>query len=113
LGRRGRSAVAAAYYGVVMVRLVAWPVGLLVVAVVVLVAGGGDVVTQAIGLALIGIAAVVAVSLTFFYIGRSEDEDRAAASAKRPPEPERGPPPPDRERPALKRRRPLPPRRPG
>jgi uncharacterized membrane protein YuzA (DUF378 family) len=97
-----------------MLRLAAWPVGLVLVAVVVLVAGGGSDVTETIGLALIGIAGVVAVSLTFLAVGRSEDAERAAAAAAKLDE-EPGPPTPPRhdERPAVRRRRPLPPRRPG
>jgi hypothetical protein len=51
---------------------------LFVVGLVVLAAGGGAVATDAIAMALIGIAAVVAVALAFFEIGASEDRDRRA-----------------------------------
>jgi uncharacterized membrane protein YuzA (DUF378 family) len=94
-----------------MLRQAAIPVGLLIVGIVVLVVGGGSTGTQAAAFALIGIACVVAVSLTFLAIGRSEDEARAAEeAARRPPEP--GPPGPEHEE-ARRRRRPMPPRRPG
>ena len=65
-----------------------------------------------VALSLVGIASVIAVSLVFFAVGRSEDAERAAAAA--PPEPEEEPPAEDpHPRPALDRRRPMPPRRPG
>jgi uncharacterized membrane protein YuzA (DUF378 family) len=95
-----------------MLRQAAIPVGLLIVGIVVLIAGGGSTGTQAAAFALIGIACVVAVSLTFLAIGRSEDEARAAeerARAPREPEPPAGP---EHEE-ARRRRRPMPPRRPG
>ena len=96
-----------------MLRQAAIPVGLLIVGIVVLVVGGGSTGTQAAAFALIGIACVVAVSLTFLAIGRSEDEARAAEeAARRPPEPEPPPSGPEHEE-ARRRRRPLPPRRPG
>jgi uncharacterized membrane protein YuzA (DUF378 family) len=92
-----------------MLRQAAIPVGLLVVGIVVLIAGGGSTGTQAAAFALIGIACVVAVSLTFLAIGRSEDEARAAEEAARHPEPPAGPEHDE----ARRRRRPMPPRRPG
>jgi hypothetical protein len=67
-----------------------------------------------IGLSLVGIASVIAVSLVFFMVGRSEDTERAAAAA--PPEPDADPEKPAEDphpRPALDRRRPMPPRRPS
>ena len=70
---------------------------------------------KGIALSLFGIASVIAVSLVFFAVGRSEDAERAAAAA--PPEPRRRatePPADDpHPRPALDRRRPMPPRRPS
>jgi hypothetical protein len=39
----------------------------------------------AIGIAAIGLAAVAAVSLVFFLVGRSEDRERERAAADRPP----------------------------
>ena len=93
-----------------MLRQAAIPVGLLIVGIVVLIAGGGSTGTEAAAFALIGVACVVAVSLTFLAIGRSEDEARAAEERERePPEPPKGP---EHEE-ARRRRRPMPPRRPG
>jgi len=93
-----------------MLRQAAIPVGLFVVGIVVLIAGGGSTGTQAAAFALIGIACVVAVSLTFLAIGRSEDEARAEEERLRnPPEPPVGPEHDE----ARRRRRPMPPRRPG
>jgi hypothetical protein len=70
----------------------------------------------AVVLALVGVAAVVAVSWVFYRIGKAEDREReAAAQARRspPPPPEPEPEPPaDNHRVARERRRPLPPRRP-
>jgi hypothetical protein len=98
-----------------MLRQAAAPVVLLVAGIVALIVGGDSVAAQAAAFALIGIACVVAVSLTFLAIGRSEDAERAAgAQPPAPePEPEAPKPPPHEQRPAIKRRRPLPPRRPG
>ena len=54
---------------------------------------------RALALALFGIACVIAVSLVFLAVGRSEDEERAAAG----PAAEAASPsaPPEHERPAL------------
>jgi uncharacterized membrane protein YuzA (DUF378 family) len=93
-----------------MLRQAAIPVALFVIGIVVLIAGGGSTGTQAAAFALVGIACVVAVSLTFLAIGRSEDEARAAEEAARNPEP---PPPGPEHEEARRRRRPMPPRRPG
>ena len=71
---------------------------------------------MAIGLSLVGIASVIAVSLVFFMVGRSEDTERAAAAAAAAPEPdadEEKPADDPHPRPALDRRRPMPPRRPS
>jgi uncharacterized membrane protein YuzA (DUF378 family) len=94
-----------------MLRQAAIPVGLFVIGIVVLIVGGGSTGTQAAAFALVGVACVVAVSLTFLAIGRSEDEARAAEEAARE---QREPPPagPEHEE-ARRRRRPMPPRRPG
>jgi hypothetical protein len=51
---------------------------LFVLGLVVVAAGGGAVATDAIGMALIGVGAVLAVALAFFEIGASEDRDRRA-----------------------------------
>jgi hypothetical protein len=67
-----------------------------------------------VALSLVGVASVIAVSLVFFAVGRSEDAERAAAAAPPEPEPETEPPAEDpHPRPALDRRRPMPPRRPS
>jgi hypothetical protein len=87
------------------------PVALIVVAIV-LVVISSSTVARALALALFGIACVIAVSLVFFAVGRSEDEERAAQAPPAPP-PETPRHSPDHERPALKRRRPRPPRRPS
>ncbi len=86
-------------------------VALMLAAVVVLVFAGDSVAGKGIALMLFGIGCVVAVSGVFWAVGRSEDEERAAALA--PPEPEEASVDEDpHPRPALDRRRPLPPRRP-
>ena len=91
---------------------VATTVVMVVAGIVVWVLWGDTTAGMGIALSLVGIASVIAVSLVFFAVGRSEDAERAAAAA--PPEPEEEPPAEDpHPRPALDRRRPLPPRRPG
>ena len=65
-----------------------WIIGLFVlslVGVALILIGGTALV--AIGVACMGIAAVGAVSLTFFAVGRSEDEARAEEEAARRAEP--------------------------
>src|SRR5262245_17366808 len=79
-------------------------------AALVLVIASDSIVARAIALSLFGIACVVAVSLVFLAVGRSEDAERAAAQA---PPPEEKPGPPDHQRPAVTRGRPRPPRRPS
>ena len=51
---------------------------LFIVGLVVLAVGGDTVTADAIALALMGVAAVVAVAVVFFEIGASEDRDRRA-----------------------------------
>jgi len=51
---------------------------LFVVGLVVLAAGGDSVTADAIAVALMGVAAVLAVAVVFFEIGASEDRDRRA-----------------------------------
>lgn len=92
------------------------PLALIVVAGVIL-AISSSTPAHAVAFALIGIAGVIAVSLVFFAVGRSEDEERAASKPppkepERPPEKHR-PHGPEHERAAIVRRRPRPPRRPG
>jgi hypothetical protein len=72
-----------------------WTVALALLAVIglVLVLVGGDVLIP-IGIVLMGGAAVGAVSLGFFAVGRSEDRAREAEAAARGPQP-----PPEAERP--------------
>jgi hypothetical protein len=71
----------------------AWIIALVLIALVglVLILVGGDVLIP-IGIILMGGAAVGAVSLVFFAVGRSEDRAREAETAARratEPEPER------------------------
>src|SRR5690349_24376468 len=86
---------------------------LMIAAVLVLVLAGGSIAGKGVALTLFGIGCVVAVSGVFWAVGRSEDEERAAAAAAaaEPDEPEE--PEDPHPRPALDRRRPLPPRRPS
>jgi hypothetical protein len=51
---------------------------LFVIGLVVLAVGGDGVAADAVGLALMGIAGVLAVAVVFFEIGASEDRDRRA-----------------------------------
>jgi hypothetical protein len=81
----------------------------LALAALTLVLASDSVAARAVAFALFGVACVIAVSLVFLAVGRSEDAERAAAEPE--PEPER--PPHDHERPAAARRRPRPPRRPS
>jgi hypothetical protein len=95
--------------------LIAGIAALCVAAIVVLIVAGDSIAGKGIALTLFGVACVVAISLVFLAVGRSEDAERAAAS-KPPPrvsdedQPAAEDPHP---RPALDRRRPMPPRRPG
>ena len=95
--------------------MIAGIVGLALAAIVVLVVAGGSIAGKGIVLGLFGIACVVAISAVFLAVGRSEDEERAAAAEPpSPPAADEEPPPADpHPRPALDRRRPLPPRRPS
>jgi outer membrane biosynthesis protein TonB len=102
--------------------LVALTVTMVAAGIVVWVLWSDSTAGEGIGLSLVGIASVIAVSMVFFAVGRSEDEARAADEAAReqreatgaspeapPPDPSEDPHP----RPALDRRRPMPPRRPN
>ncbi len=91
-------------------RWAAGPVALILVATALVIASSATAV-RAVAVALFGIAGVIAVSLVFLAVGRSEDEERAAQAP--PPKPPPPPPPPGHERPALRHRRPRPPRRPS
>jgi hypothetical protein len=54
-----------------------WAVALVILAVVgVAVAAAGGTVGEAVGLGLVGVAAVGALSLAFLAVGRSEDRER-------------------------------------
>ena len=84
-------------------------------------AAGDSTALTAIAIALIGLAAVGAVSMMFWAIGRAEDRDREEAAARREgrdPGPESGNgKPPEEPHPRTlglgpDRRRPRPPRRP-
>ncbi len=94
---------------------VAATVVMVVAGIVVWVLWSDTTAGQGVALSLVGIASVIAVSLVFFAVGRSEDAERAAAAAPPEPEPESTDPPDEdpHPRPALDRRRPRPPRRPS
>jgi len=77
--------------------------------VIVLAVAGDSTAGKAAAVSLLGVGCVLAVSMVFLAVGRSEDAEREAASAPPPTEPSEDPHP----RPALDRRRPLPPRRPS
>jgi hypothetical protein len=80
-------------------------VGLLFTAAAFLALGSGSTALKATAFAIFGVACVVAVSLIFLAVGKSEDEAREAAQPK--------PPPPDPHAgEAARRSRPRPPRRP-
>jgi ABC-type transport system involved in cytochrome bd biosynthesis fused ATPase/permease subunit len=59
-------------------------VAVLFAGVVVLLVGGDAKLALAIGLAAIGVALVLMVSLFFYEIGRSEDRARAREQRRRP-----------------------------
>jgi hypothetical protein len=86
--------------------LVAGILTIAVAGIVVLLVAGDSTAGKAVAVSLLGVGCVLAVSMVFLAVGRSEDAEREAAAA---------PPPPDdpHPRPALDRRRPLPPRRPS
>jgi hypothetical protein len=89
-----------------MLRQAAAPVGLTLAGIVVLLATHSSTAGIAAATMLIGCACVVAVSLVFLAVGRSEDAERAA---RQPPPP---PPADPHEGEAARRSRPRPPRRP-
>jgi hypothetical protein len=89
-----------------MLRQAAVPVGLILAGIVVLLITGGSTAGTAAATLLIGIACVIAVSLVFLAVGRSEDAERAS---RQPPPP---PPSDPHEGEAARRSRPRPPRRP-
>src|SRR5687768_13990119 len=80
--------------------------GLLLAAAVALIVSGDSMAGKAVAFALFGVASVVAISLVFLAIGRSEDAEREASEPKPPPAPD----PHAGE--AARRSRPRPPRRP-
>ena len=73
-----------------------WSYALVVLAVLglILILVGGDTLIP-IGIVLMGGAAVGAVSLGFFAVGRSEDRAREAEAAARGPQPDPPKPPGD------------------
>jgi hypothetical protein len=88
-----------------MLRQAAAPVGLVLAGIVVLLLTHSSTAGIAAATMLIGTACVVAVSLAFLAVGRSEDAERASR--------EPAPPAPDpHEGEATRRARPRPPRRP-
>jgi hypothetical protein len=88
-----------------MLRQAAAPVGLIIAGVVVLLLTHSSTAGIAAATMLIGSACVVAVSLVFLAVGRSEDAERAS---RQPPPPASDP----HEGEAARRSRPRPPRRP-
>jgi hypothetical protein len=88
-----------------MLRQAAAPIGLILAGIVVLLITHASTAGTAAGMLLIGIACVVAVSLVFLAVGRSEDAERAS---RQPPPPASDP----HEGEAARRSRPRPPRRP-
>jgi hypothetical protein len=103
-----------------VLRQAAAPLALALAGAVVAVVSGGSTAGTATALALVGLAAVLALSLVFFAVGKSEDEERAAGTPRRP-EPPRTDGAPRAHvdgdgngaaSEARRRRRPLPPRRP-
>jgi hypothetical protein len=87
-----------------MLRQAAAPVGLILVGVAVLLLTHSSTVGIAAATMLIGTACVVAVSLVFLAVGRSEDAERASRQPTPPADPHEGE--------AARRSRPRPPRRP-
>jgi hypothetical protein len=77
---------------------------------IVLAVAGDSTAGTGVAMSLLGVGCVLAVSMVFLAVGRSEDAEREASAAPPPPEPAPEDPHP---RPALDRRRPLPPRRPS
>jgi hypothetical protein len=80
--------------------------GLLFAAAAFLAFAGDSMALKATAFAIFGVACVIAVSLVFLAIGRSEDREREAAQPKPPP------PPDPHAGEAARRSRPRPPRRP-
>ena len=64
-------------------RLLAVPAGLALAGAVVLIVAGGSLPGTLVGGVLISIAGVVAISLVFYAVGRSEDREREADAAAR------------------------------
>ena len=103
--------------------LVALTVTMVAAGIVVWVLWSDSTAGEGVALSLVGIASVIAVSMVFFAVGRSEDAARAAeaeaarggpeATGASPDAPEADPSGDPHPRPALDRRRPLPPRRPN
>jgi hypothetical protein len=87
-----------------MLRQAAAPVGLIIAGVIVLLLTHSSTAGIAAATMLIGTACVVAISLVFLAVGRSEDAERAASAAPPPVDPHEGE--------AAKRSRSRPPRRP-
>ena len=87
-----------------MLRQAAAPVGLTLAGIVVLLITHASTAGTAAGMLLIGTACVIAVSLVFLAVGRSEDAERASRQPSPPADPHAGE--------AARRSRPRPPRRP-
>jgi prepilin signal peptidase PulO-like enzyme (type II secretory pathway) len=106
---------------VALARTAVLPVVLLLAGILVAVLAHGSTFGIAVALALIGCAAVAAVAIAFYQVGRAEDREREAAEAERarreappaPPGPPTHTPPAHGQGLARERRRPRPPRRPS
>ena len=80
-----------------LIRRAGPPVVLFLTGCAMLIAWGDESVSAIAGLFLIGVAAVIAVSLVFYEVGLSEDRERAREAAERSgagAEPAPGPEPP-------------------
>jgi hypothetical protein len=64
-------------------RLWAVPVALALAGAVLLLLAGGSIAGVVIAITLMGSAAVLAVSLVFYEVGRSEDREREAEARRR------------------------------
>jgi len=85
-------------------------VALFATSIAIFIFAGDTTAGKAVGMAFLGIACVVAVSLVFLAVGNSEDAERAAA--QRPDKPPPEPPADPHAGEAARRSRPRPPRRP-
>jgi hypothetical protein len=64
-------------------RLWAVPAGLVLAGAVLLAVAGSSIAATVVAIVLMGSAAVIAVSLVFYAVGRSEDREREATARRR------------------------------